>query len=235
MKRITNAAALLAILWISVSLSACDKNLNTDAGEGTLMALNASPGYPPVNITVDGSPLYSSALGFTNYTPYKTLKAGAHNLVVKDAIQDTIKLQGTLNLIGDISQSFLIFGTPDAINAMVVTDNFPTNIAGKAVIRFFNFSPGSPVMDFGVMKSGNFTSIYSARSFENYNSALQYSNFGAIDTGSYTFSVRINGTGVNLYTANEMKLQQGKAYTIYASGINNNTTYPLNLQVVTHN
>jgi hypothetical protein len=154
---------------------------------------------------------------------------------VRDAIQDTIKLQGTLNLIGDVSQSFLLFGTPGTLNAMVVTDNFPTNIPGKAVIRFFNFSPGSPVMDFGIMKSGNFNAVYSARSFENYNSAQQYSVFGAIDTGKYTFSIRINGTGVNLFTGNEVTLQQGKAYTIYAKGINGNATYPLGLEMINHN
>lgn len=223
------------MMVLIVSLAACDKNINSNAGEGTLMAVNASPGYPPVNITVDGSALNSSPLNYPGYSPYKTLKAGARNLVVKDAIMDTIKLQGTLNLIADVPQSFLLFGAPGSLNAMVVTDNFASNIPGKAVIRFFNFSPGSPVMDFGIIKSGNFNAVYSARSFETYNSALQYSVFGAIDTGKYTFSIRINGTGVNLFTGSEVTLQQGKAYTIYAKGINGNATYPIGLEMINHN
>jgi hypothetical protein len=56
-----------------------------------------------------------------------------------------------------------------------------------------------------------------------------------VNTGTYSFQIRVNGAGAPLLTVNNIVLEEGKSYTLFAKGLSGNMTTPLGLELITNN
>lgn len=220
------------LVFVIGGISACNKKTNPTYGE--FMVVNASPGFGPVDIYVDNNKFNTAALAYPLHTEYGTLESGQHTMKVTATGSTTSIFEGNLNTLGDINQSLFIYGLPTSLNVFAVPDNTFSPSTGKALIRFFHLSPGGQTVDVGTISAATFTPLYTSRSFETSTSAVNNSLYNAIDVGTYSFDIRVSGSGISLFK-DDIVLEGGKFYTIFLKGISGDPVTPLGLQVIKHN
>src|SRR5690606_25594351 len=104
--------------------------------------------------------------------------------------------------------------------------NLTTPAAGKAHVRFLHLSPGAPAVTIGVLTGTTFTPVFSNRAFETAATATANQGFTPVDAGTYNFDVRLTDGTTSVLAVNNIALQAGKIYTVFARGIVGNTTSP---------
>lgn len=232
-KIIREVRAFLSVIFVAVLFFSCSKK---DApGSGQFMFVNASPGFGPVDIIFDGNKFNTTGVAYGANTGYKPLLEGSHVMNITSGGTTTSLYDVNLSTAASINQSFFIYDRPNSLQIFAVQDNLITPAAGKANIRFFHLSPGSTVIDVGTISASVFTPIFSARSFESSSTAYTNASFTSINAGTYSFEIRVNGAGVTILTVNNIVLQEGKNYTLFAKGISGNGTTPLGLEVIENN
>lgn len=222
----------LFALAIMVTGSSCLKK--TNLGKGKLMVVNASPGFGPVDVYIDGEKFNSTPLAFPSNTPYAEVTESSRLVQITSSTNPTPLFNGNLNVIENINQSLYLTNIPDSLQGFAVPDNYGIPAAGTALIRFFQLSPGAPIMDMGVKNGSTFTPLYTSRAFETNLTAITNASFNVLAGGTYTFELRINGSSIALYTSNPVTIQAGGVYTLYAKGISGSGSTPLGLEVITN-
>lgn len=228
--RFFSLASLLLGIVLFVS---CDKKKTPANGE--FMVVHASPGLAAVAVSIDGVSFGGSSLSYSANTGYRNLAEGSHTLKATEPGAGTTLFEGSLSTIANAKQSLFFFDRSTSLKAFAVVDNLAVPAAGKARVRFFNLSPNSPVVDAGILKSGTFTGIFTARAFEDNVTAINNSTFLAVDAGTVNFQLRVNGAGVVLLDIPSLVLESGKSYTLFAKGISGDPVTPLGLEVIVNN
>jgi hypothetical protein len=215
-----------------VLLGSCDKKRTPAKGE--FMIVHASPGLGALAVSIDGNSFGGTSLSYPANTGYRNLDEGSHVLKATAGAGSTL-FEGSLSTIANAKQTLFFYDRSTSLKAFAVVDNLAVPAAGKARVRFFNLSPNSPVIDAGILSSGTFTGIFTARAFEDNVSAINNSLFQALDAGTVNFQLRVNGAGVTLLDIPSLVLESGKSYTLFAKGISGDPASPLGLEVITNN
>ncbi|MFN4285762.1 MAG: DUF4397 domain-containing protein [Lacibacter sp.] len=232
MKKLTNYALVGLVALGTLATTACRKE---NKEEARVLVVHASPDAPGVDLLVDNNRVNASALTFPNNTGYLTVAAGTRNIKVNAAGTSTTVINADVPFEKDRNYSLFAVNQLANIGALLVADDLTAPASGKAHIRFFHLSPGAPAVTVGVLSGGNFTPVFSNRAFESQESAAANQAFTPVDAGTYNFDVRVAGTGTSVLTLNNIRLEAGKIYTVFAHGIVGNTTTPLNAGLITHN
>lgn len=236
-KTLTNAFKAFSLLFaISFVVAACNKN-EDDAPqpEADVKVVHASPDAPGVDLLVDNAKVNSSALSFPQNTGYLSLKSGTRNIKVNASGTSTTVINADVPFGQGKKYSVYAYDVLNSIKAFVVEDNLATPASGKAHIRFFHLSPGAPAVNVGVLSGATFTGVFTNRSFETQATATANAVFTPVDAGTYNFDVRVAGTTTSVLTLNNINLQAGKIYTVFAKGIVGNSTTPLGAEIIAHN
>jgi len=220
------------LVWIIVGFMACGTKSSPTYGD--FMVVNASPGFGPVDIYVDGNKFNTAAITYPLNSGYGTLESGQHNMKVTNTGSTTAVFEGSLNTLGDIHQSLYIYGLPTSLNVFAVADNTFAPSSGKALVRFFHLGPGGQTVDVGTLTGATFTPLFNARSFETSTTAASNSIFSAMDVGTYVFDIRASGTAISLFS-DDITLEGNKFYTIFLRGIMGSAATPFGLEVIKHN
>lgn len=230
---IQKVKGFLSVVFVATLFFSCNKK--DTPGSGQFMFVNASPGFGPVDVILDGNKFNTTAVNYGANTGYKPLLEGSHVMNITSSGTTTSLYDVNLSMAASINQSFFIYDRPNSLQVFAVQDNLITPSAGKANIRFFHLSPGSTVIDVGTVSASVFTPLFSARSFESSSTAYTNASFTSINAGTYSFEIRVNGAGVTILTVNNIVLQEGKNYTLFAKGISGNATTPLGLEIIENN
>jgi hypothetical protein len=232
MKR--SAFYLVGVLMMGLVVITTSCSKKKDVGSGLLMVVNASPAFGPVDVNID-SKLYSGAgLASPGNTPYTTILEGSHPVRILAVGGTTTLLSLTLTTVANSSQSLYIYDRPSSLQQFAVEDMYTTPTAGQCNIRFFNLAASTPQLDLGTLNGSTFTSIFTNRNFETSSTAATSAVFTSYAAGTYKFDMKVSGTGVSLATIDNVVLQSGKTYTIYARGVYGNIVTPLGLTVIEH-
>jgi Domain of unknown function (DUF4397) len=211
----------------------CDKKRTPAKGE--FMIVHAAPGLGALSVSIDGNSFGGTSLSYPANTGYRNLEEGSHVLKATESGAGTTLFEGSLSTIANAKQTLFFYDRSTSLKAFAVVDNLAVPAAGKARVRFFNLSPNSPVIDAGILSSGTFTGIFTARAFEDNVSAINNSLFQAVDAGTVNFQLRVNGAGVTLLDIPSLVLESGKSYTLFAKGVSGDPATPLGLEVITNN
>lgn len=229
-----SAFYLVGVLMMGFMIVSASCSKKKDIGSGLLMVVNASPAFGPVDVNID-SKLYSGAgLASPGNTPYTTILEGTHQVRVLPVGGTTNLISLTLNTVANANQSLYIYDRPSSLQQFAVEDFYTTPSTGQCNIRFFNLAASTPQLDLGVLNGSTFSSIYTNRNFETPTSAATNAVFTTYSAGTYKFDMKVSGTGVSLTTVDNVVLQSGKTYTIYARGVYGNVATPLGLTVIEH-
>jgi len=109
--------------------------------------------------------------------------------------------------------SLFISGKKDALNSLMVADDLSPTTPGNAKIRFINLSPDAPALDF---KINDDNIVASNKKFK------EYTGFQELKAGDYNAVIKSH-TGNSANQPFDLKVEDGKIYTIWAKGLVNTT------------
>lgn len=229
-----SALYLVGILMIGLVMITASCSKKKDVGSGLLMIVNASPAFGPLDVNIDGRLVSGAGLASPGNTPYTPILEGKHEVRALAVGGTTNLLSLTLTTVANANQSLYIYDRPGSLQEFAVEDNYSTPTAGQCNIRFFNLAPSTPQLDIGTLSGATFTPLYTNRVFEVSSNAATNAVFKSIAAGTYNFDMRVSGTGASIATANNVVLQSGKTYTIYARGVSGSLVTPLGFTFLEH-
>ena len=224
------SVAALAVLAV-VSLAGCgeDNDSNPVAPASTsarVMAVNASPDAPAVDLVVDGV-VASAGLAFPSNTSYLSVPAGTRNVKVNVAGTTTTVIDANLPVSAGANYSVFANGPVSSIGALVVADDLTPPAAGKAHVRFVHLSPDAPAVDVAVTGG---PVLFGNRAFQ------EYTAFTPVNAGTYDLEVRPAGTTTVALAIPGVTLQAGKIYTVFAKGfLGGSGAQALGAQIIVNN
>lgn len=234
MKNLIKNSFLAPTLILALFITSCQKDDVAVTAEAQVKVVHASPDAPGVDLIVDNSKVNNTALTFPQNTGYLDVKEGTRNIKVNLAGSATTVVNADIPFMKDKNYSVFAYDYAASLKAFVVEDNLAAPATGKAHIRFFHLSPNAPAVDVGVLNGTTFAGVFLNRSFETQNSATNNSTFSPVDAGTYNFDVRLAGTSNSALTLNNINLQAGKIYTVFAKGIAGSSSTPLGAEIIVH-
>lgn len=227
---------LFAASALLFSLSACeDDDEEVMQNQSNIMVVHASPNAPAVDLYVDNNKVNAAALAYPGNTGYLKVNAGTRNFKVNVSGTNTTVINADVPVEANNNYSMFAYDSVSKIKPIVVMDNLAAPASGKAHLRFFHLSPNAPAVTVGVLSGTAFTPVFSNRSFETQATATVNQGFTPVDAGSYNFDVRLAANNTSVLTLNNIQLQAGKIYTVFAKGIVGNASTPLGAEIIAHN
>jgi len=175
---------------------------------------------PLVNVYVDGNKVLSN-VEYKVQSDYLTLPAGKHSL----SIEAGNKVLATANVNLQPRSDYTVIAHGDVNNLssialLALQDNNACPARGKAHVRFIHAAAGAPAVDIWAEKVGKI--------FQN----VSYGETGKpdylpVDAGNVEISVTPSGTLQRVLGPIPLNLEEGKVYTVIASGIVGDKSTPL--------
>lgn len=223
--------AIAAALVLSLGLFSCSK-LDRDYEPIQVSGLNiiqASPTLELLDVYVDNTRANGSVdFEFGDKIGYLSAYSGIRtfNVTKKNNLTSLKSLQHTLK--PQIGYSLFVANTLENIEFLILEDDLTKPATGKATIRFVNLSPDGGALSLNV--GGAATDLVTNKAFK------EYSNFEAVDAAeSTTLNIKNATSGTTETSITNVKLEDGKIYTVYAKGLKaNNDDTGFSAKIFTH-
>jgi hypothetical protein len=207
---LTTGMSLLLALTLSPMALAAGNNAE-------VRVVHASPDAPPVDVLVNNAIRAFEGIPFDPFNPsegitdYAGLPAGVYNIkVVPEGGEpgDEV-IEADLNLFYDTDYTVVAVDFLDSIDPVVmVDDNTPADL-GSVKLRFLHASPDAPPVDIRVA-DGPY--LWQEVEFK------EIGDYLTIPAGRYDIQVLIAGTSDVALPLNDLRLESGTTYTVYAVG-----------------
>lgn len=212
MKILLNYKPIIIALLLAIGFLSCKKD---DASQyidlSGLSIVNASPSKENLDVYVDNTKVTSTDFTFGSKIDYLTAYSGRRIVTVRQKGADKTLITEPFILEPQYGYSLFIVDKFPDVKLMLLPDNLTKPPKGKASVRFANLSPDSDPLTLSV--EGN-PALITNISFKNYSNAI------FIDYGnSITFQVREHSTANLVASLPDIKIEEGKIYTIYVSGL----------------
>lgn len=175
---------------------------------GYIRFMNASPGETRVDIYVNGRKVASNLL-YRNFTEYMKVFPGWYRIAVYAAgtIRNPLTVT-TLQVEANSITTLAVIGLFGDISTLAINDSRRFLNRNRAYVRFVQLSPNAPTMDAYwddalVVSELNYQDI---------------SRYMTATPGSHNLKMRDSLSGANLVEHPDVRVEGGKAYTIYVVG-----------------
>ena len=219
----------MAFATLGLSFGCKSKSEPTPAS-GVLRIHNASPTFLTYDIYYNGNKANSAAIPYGGGIRNTQYPVGTYELKFKVAgeSQDAFSKSG-LNLQQNLLTSYYLLGKANQFELLTVVDDLSNLDIKKAYVRFINLSLNAPALDLFVKDK---TSAISSNILYK-----GYGNYVAVDAGTIKFNLKENSTGTTKAESEDVKIEAGSVYTIFAGGVYSNPAADergLNIQVIKH-
>jgi len=173
--------------------------------------LHASPDAPPVDIYANGN-LIAKNLAYKQLTNYVAVKPGEYSIQVFPAGEKANPVITTMLTVPPKSSlTIAAVGKLADIELLPIMEVYmPMVDKRSSYITFAHLSPDAPAVDI-TLPDG--TKLFSDVSFK------EYTNYVAVNPGTYTLQVKPAGQNQVVLTVPSVKLSPGTIYTVYAVGL----------------
>ncbi|MBB2146319.1 DUF4397 domain-containing protein [Pedobacter sp. LMG 31464] len=205
--------AIIAALTLSLGLLSCSKNSDyTPAEISGLSIIHASPTTEKLNVYVDNAQATIAEFSFGSKVDYLNAYSGSRKFDVAKAGTNTSLKTEQLTLEPQFGYSLFVIDKLENIKFLLLKDDLTKPAAGKARIRFVNLSPDAEALSLAI--EGKPTDLFTNKAFK------EYSTFETIDAAEkVTFNIKNNTTSAIETALTDVKIEEGKIYTIYAKGL----------------
>ncbi len=135
--RLMKWAAMSAAIAAAGLLAACGGSGSSSSAQ--LRLINASAGYPSLDLTVNNTSL-STATAYGTAGSYGTVDTANSGTQVI-ASGTTVLSRGSLGLVGDNKYSMIVYGWPNNMNYTMLQESEPNPAAGSAKLLVLNLAP----------------------------------------------------------------------------------------------
>jgi hypothetical protein len=205
-------SALLAVLLLVIPVAfavtpACGAN---GVGYAWVRVAHASPDAPAVDVWVNGAVVLSN-VAFGQLSNYLLVPAGDYNIkVTPTGLTAPVVIDADVTLDKDKAYTVAASGLLASIAPVVYMDNNTRPAPGHAKVNFTHLSPDAPAVDVGVVGGGNlFTNV----AFKGTSPYIE------VPAGQYDLEVKLTGTPTVVLTLNNVDLDMGMIYTVFAEGL----------------
>jgi hypothetical protein len=175
-----------------------------------VLVVHASPDAPGVDLLVDDMMVNDKPLTFPMNTGYLSVESGMRNIKVNVAGTSTTAIGADIDFEADKSYSLFAVNRVASIEPLLIEDDLTSPASGKSHVRFIHLSPDAPAVDIVAKGVGT---VFANSSFKD------VADFTPVDAGTVTLEVQVAGSGQVVLTVPDVQLEQGKIYTIWASGL----------------
>lgn len=212
MKISLNYKSIIIALFVAIGFLSCKKDGSEQLIDlSGLSVVNASPSKESLEVYVDNTKVTGSDFTFGSKIDYLTAYSGRRIITVKQKGADKTLITEPFILDPQYGYSLFIVDRFPDVKLMLLPDNLTKPPKGKASVRFANLSPDSDPLTLSV--EGN-PALITNIAFKNYSNAI------FIDYGnSITFQVREHSTANLVASLPDIKVEEGKIYTIYVNGL----------------
>ena len=175
--------------------------------------LHASPDAPAVDVYADGAAVLTN-VPFGVISDYLEVPAGDHLIQVVAAGADPADgavIEATLSFAADTMTTVAATNAVAAIEAQVLADA-PAPMKGKAQVRVVHFSADAPAVDIAPDGAKVKKAIIKELAYPN---ATEYL---ALPAGAYDLEIRAAGAAETAFDIDEVTLDAGTSYTVFAIG-----------------
>lgn len=213
MKITINYKAIIAGIALSVVLASCLKKQDyTVVDISGLSVIHASPTTEKLDVFINNTRVTPTDFGFGFKGDYLNAYSGQRKF-------DVTKKNVPLSLRTDMfmlaptkGYSLFVIDKLENVKFLLLEDDLAKPAANKAKVRFVNLSPDAEPLNLAI--EGSTTDLFTNKAFK------EYTTFEAITPGNnLKFIVKNKATGnVEAFIA-DVKIEEGKIYTIYAKGL----------------
>jgi len=174
--------------------------------------VHASPDAPEVDICANGTPAFIDVV-FPSATQYATVEEGTYQIRVVAAgagCEGGGVINATLPLPANSETTVVALNTMDSIEPLVLEDDNTVPAMGMARLRFVHASPDAPTVDITLTDG---TTLFDNVSFKEVGSYIE------APAGTLDLEVRDETGTVVVLTLENVTLEPGTVYTVYAIGL----------------
>jgi hypothetical protein len=227
---VSRNGALVALAMVAaIAIVGCSKDDNNPVAplaRARVMAVHASPDAPAVDLLVDGG-VAGSGLAFPGNTAYLEVNAGTRNVRVNVAGTSTSVIDANVTLAAGTTYTVFACDSVSKIDTVILTDDLTTPAAGKAHVRFVHLSPDAPAVDVAVAGG---PVLFANRAYK------EFTAYAPVDAGTYDLEVRPAGSSTVVLPLDDVTLQAGRIYTVFARGFLGGTAaQALGAQIIVNN
>jgi len=212
----------VAVVAVSVVFAACSKDRYEPQQVAGLSIINAFAAPDSLDFYIDQTRANKGALKFNSKIDYLNLFPGNRALSIAKRGSNRALASERFNLASGVGYSIFVLDTlnTNTKKYLLTEDDLSAPAADKAKVRFINLSSDAPALSLGV--DGKETDLFTNKAF------YEYTAFTSVDPGaSVTFNIKAGD--VVKTTVPNVKIEQGKIYTIYAKGVSTATIDSLKL------
>ncbi|MVN21049.1 DUF4397 domain-containing protein [Mucilaginibacter arboris] len=209
-------SGLSVIVIIMLLFSSCKDNAATDTslGNSHLLLVNSAASSFAINLYWTGNKLNPVPLFYGSTTGYKNLTSGVRDVQIKANSNGALLTTNTVHLVRDSSYTFFVYETNNTTTTVITEDDLSIPSFGNAKVRFTNLSAGLSSADLVI---SNGPVIASSVSFGTIGSYTE------LKAGTYNFALVVHGSNSVLLNIPNVRMDNGKTYTIWSGGKVNGT------------
>jgi hypothetical protein len=183
------------------------------AGTADVRVLHASPDAPAVDVYLDDNKVDAlTNVPFGTISDYLAVPAGKHNVkVYATGTTSSPVIDADVTVAGGSAYTIAATGALADITAQVLKDD-PSPTAKSAKVRVIHFSADAPAVDIATKGSSVGDAIVKGLTYPNATDYL------ALPGGTYDLEVRLAGETTVALALDNAKVQNGKAYSVFAIG-----------------
>jgi len=172
--------------------------------------LHAVPLLPAIDVYANGIPVARNII-YGGFSQYLAVPGGSYHIVAYPAGQTVNPILSTnISIKGGTIFTISVIGIIPDLSVLPAEEPRMSIPIGQLMLKFANLSPNSPAVDVEI-QGGN--QIFSNVA---YKGITQYI---PINPGTYTFNLKVAGTGQRILYVPNIRLEAGRFYTINAIGI----------------
>ena len=170
--------------------------------------IHALPNAGPIDAYANGQ-LIARGLEFGKYTPYYPIDSGSYEIdLYPSGLYDNPVLSKTINLLPNSSSTISVITNNNVMDLFLLNDSSSGSLS-TSFLRFINLSQSSPLLTLAL---SNDTSLFSNVEY------LETTGYYPLSPGIYNFRVTILSAQAVSKFISELRLLNGKFYTIYIIG-----------------
>jgi hypothetical protein len=214
MKLSINYKAIIAAFTLSLGLLSCAKNDDNyqPVEISGLSLIHASPTTEKLDVYLDNTKGSGTDFAFGTKIDYLNAYAGNRKFTVtKKDLTTSLKTE-QFTLEPRVGYSLFVVGKLENIAFLLLKDDLVKPAEGKAKVRFVNLSPDAEALSLAIV--GETTDLATNKAFK------EFSAFETINAAEkVTFNVKNNTSGSVETSLTDVKIENGKVYTIYVKGL----------------
>lgn len=148
----SNKLIIAPALLLIVMLGGCTLNSNNnDPTPSTPHAgvafFHAAPASPSMDVIMDNTTISTTAFAYSKFSGYLSVTPGSRSLRFSSVGDRSTQLDTTINVLQDVSYSFVLYNKGSKCKSILITD-VPQTFASTTgiMIRFLHVSPDTPAV-----------------------------------------------------------------------------------------